>query len=73
MDANRKNGSCKKFIKAATGSFKLTTPHVCNGIFEPQLVEKHQTTLFDKMEHKIICLFALLLECKPAILPSLVK
>ncbi|MEC5343179.1 transposase [Brenneria populi] len=59
VDANRKNGSDKKTIKATTGSFGLATPRDRNGTFEPQLVKKHQTTLSDEIEHKIIRLFAL--------------
>ncbi|GAB0922396.1 hypothetical protein KU15F66_38870 [Escherichia coli] len=36
------------------------TPRDRNGSFEPQLVKKHQTTLSDEIEQKIICrLFAL--------------
>ncbi len=57
--ANRKNGSGKKTIKAATGNFELATPRDRNGTFEPQLVKRHQTTLSDEIEHKIIRLFAL--------------
>ncbi|WP_369067903.1 transposase, partial [Escherichia coli] len=56
---NRKNGSGKKTIKAPTGSFELATPRDRNGYFEPQLVKKHQTTLSDELERKIIRLFAL--------------
>lgn len=37
VEANRKNGSGKKTIKAPTGSFELTTPRDRNGTFEPQL------------------------------------
>jgi putative transposase len=59
VEANRKNGSGKKTIKAPTGSFELTTPRDRNGTFEPQLVKKHQTTLSDEIEHKIIRLYAL--------------
>ncbi|EEZ5223949.1 IS256 family transposase [Escherichia coli] len=59
VEANRKNGSGKKTIKAPTGSFELTTPLDRNGTFEPQLVKKHQTTLSDEIERKIIRLFAL--------------
>ena len=59
MEANRKNGSGKKTIKTPTGSFELTTPRDRNGTFEPQLVKKHQTTLSDEIERKIIRLFAL--------------
>ncbi|WP_410965836.1 transposase, partial [Salmonella sp. SAL4438] len=39
--------------------FELTTPRDRNGTFEPQLVKKHQTTLSDEIERKIIRLFAL--------------
>lgn len=59
VTANRKNGSGKKTIKALTGSFELTTPRDRNGTFEPQLVKKHQATLSDEIESKIIRLFAL--------------
>ncbi|WP_262140938.1 IS256 family transposase, partial [Serratia ficaria] len=58
-EANRKNGSGKKTVKATTGSFELATPRDRNGTFEPQLVKKHQTTLSDEIEQKIIRLFAL--------------
>ncbi|WP_438394360.1 transposase, partial [Escherichia coli] len=59
VEANRKNGSGKKTIKAPTGSFELATPRDRNGTFEPQLVKKHQTTLSDEIARKIIRLFAL--------------
>ncbi|AIN17308.1 transposase, Mutator family protein [Yersinia rochesterensis] len=59
MEANRKNGSSKKTIKAATGNFELATPRDRNGSFEPLLVKKHQTTLSYEIERKIIRLFAL--------------
>ncbi|CAI1191237.1 IS256 family transposase [Serratia ficaria] len=59
VEANRKNGSGKKTVKATTGSFELATPRDRNGTFEPQLVKKHQTTLSDEIEQKIIRLFAL--------------
>lgn len=58
-EANRRNGSTKKTIKAPTGSFELTTPRDRNGSFEPQLVKKHQTSLSNEIEQKIIRLFAL--------------
>ncbi|EBR4368662.1 IS256 family transposase, partial [Salmonella enterica] len=38
--------------------FELATPRDRNGTFEPQLVKKHQTTLSDEIERKIIRLFA---------------
>lgn len=46
-------------MKAPTGSFELTTLRDRNGTFEPQLVKKHQTTLSDEIECKIIRQFAL--------------
>lgn len=58
-EANRRNGSTKKTIKAPTGNFELGTPRDRNGSFEPQLVKKHQTTLSNEIEQKIIRLFAL--------------
>ncbi len=59
VEANRKNGSGKKTIKAPTGTFELATLRDRNGTFEPQLVKKYQTTLSDEIEYKIIRLFAL--------------
>ncbi|MGN1518281.1 transposase, partial [Yersinia enterocolitica] len=43
--------------QALTGRFELTTPRDRNGTFEPQLVKKHQTTLSDEIERKIIRMF----------------
>lgn len=59
ISANRKNGTTSKTVKAASGNFELATPRDRNGSFEPQLVKKHQTSLSDEIEHKIIRLFAL--------------
>lgn len=56
---NRKNGSSKKTIKTASGSFELATPRDRNGDFEPQLVKKHQTHLTDEVERKILSMFGL--------------
>lgn len=59
LEANRRNGTTKKTIKAPSGNFELATPRDRNGTFEPQLVKKHQTTLSDEIEQKIIRMFAL--------------
>ncbi len=56
VEANSKNGFGKKTIKATTGSFELATPRDRNSTFDPQ--QKHQTTLSDEIEQKIIRLFA---------------
>ncbi|WP_154388931.1 IS256 family transposase, partial [Yersinia enterocolitica] len=49
----------KQLTEAALARFELTTPRDRNGTFEPQLVKKHQTTLSDEIERKIIRMFAL--------------
>ena len=57
--ANRRNGKNKKTIKALNGSFELNTPRDRAGTFSPQLVKKHQTTLNDELEEKILALYGL--------------
>uniref|UniRef100_UPI000485D4AB transposase n=5 Tax=Oceanospirillum maris TaxID=64977 RepID=UPI000485D4AB len=44
---NRKNGTSRKTVKTASGSFELDTPRDRNGSFEPQTVKKYQTRLTD--------------------------
>jgi transposase-like protein len=57
---NRKNGFNKKTIKSTSdGTFELETPRDRNGTFEPQIVKKHQTTISDEIEEKIISMYGL--------------
>jgi len=57
---NRKNGVNKKTIKGTSdGTFELETPRDRNGTFEPQIVKKHQTTISDEIEEKIISMYGL--------------
>jgi len=57
---NRKNGVNKKTIKGLSdGSFELETPRDRNGTFEPQIVKKHQTTLSNEIEEKILSMYGL--------------
>ena len=57
---NRKNGINKKTIKGTSdGTFELETPRDRNGTFEPQIVKKHQTTISDEIEEKIISMYGL--------------
>jgi putative transposase len=56
---NRRNGKSKKTIKSLNGNFELKTPRDRAGSFSPQLVKKHQTTLNDEIEQKIIALYGL--------------
>ena len=57
---NRRNGVNKKTIKGTSdGSFELETPRDRNGSFEPQIVKKHQTTISDEIEEKILSMYGL--------------
>ena len=58
--SNRRNGFNKKTIKGTSdGTFELETPRDRNGTFEPQIVKKHQTTISDEIEEKIISMYGL--------------
>ena len=55
---NRRNGYNKKTIKGSS-SFELETPSDREGSYEPQLVKKHQTTISNEIEEKILSMYAL--------------
>lgn len=59
ISANRRNGKSRKTIKSLNGNFELQTPRDRAGSFSPQLVKKHQTTLNDEIEQKIIAMYGL--------------
>ena len=59
ISANRRNGKSKKTIKSLNGNFDLNTPRDRAGTFAPQLVKKHQTSINDELEQKIIALYGL--------------
>lgn len=59
ISANRKNGKSRKTIKSLSGAFELDAPRDRAGTFSPKLIKKHQTTLNDEIEQKIIALFGL--------------
>lgn len=59
VTGNRKNGKSKKTIKSLSGSFELNTPRDRDGRFSPQMVKKHQTTISDELEQKILALYGL--------------
>ncbi len=57
---NRRNGANRKTIKGTSdGTFELETPRDRNGTFEPQIVKKHQTTISNEIEEKIISMYGL--------------
>ncbi|MCT7591336.1 transposase [Aliarcobacter butzleri] len=58
--ANRRNSFNSKTIKGTSdGSFLLETPRDRNGTFEPQIVKKHQTTISNQIEEKILSMYGL--------------
>ena len=56
---NRRNGKSKKRVKSTSGEFELETPRDRAGTFEPKLVKKHQRTVSDEIEAKILSMFGL--------------
>ena len=56
---NRKNGKSSKRMKSSVGEFDLEVPRDRNGTFEPQIVKKHQRSMSDQIEQKILSLYAL--------------
>lgn len=57
ITSNRRNGKSRKTIKSLNGNFELNTPRDRDGTFSPQLVKKHQTSLNDEIEQKIIAMY----------------
>lgn len=55
---NRRNGRSKKTIRSTQGNFELNVPRDRAGTFEPQFVKKHQTSIGDEIESKILALYA---------------
>ena len=54
ISSNRRNGKSKKTVKRTSGAFELETPQDRAGSFEPQLVKKHQRTVSEENEAKIL-------------------
>ena len=56
---NRKNGKTRKTVKSTAGPFELETPRDRAGNFQPQLIKKHQTSVNDEIEAKILSMYGL--------------
>lgn len=56
---NRKNCKTRKTVKSTAGPFELDTPRDRAGTFEPQLIKKHQTSVSDEIEAKILSMYGL--------------
>lgn len=54
---NRKNGKSRKTVKTSSGTINLDTPRDRAGTFEPQLVKKHQSSVSDEIETKILSMY----------------
>ena len=59
VTGNRRNGKSRKKVKSTSGQFELETPRDRAGTFEPKLVKKHQRTVSDEIETKILSMFGL--------------
>lgn len=55
---NSRNGYSKKTMHTSLGDMNLDIPRDRKGDFEPQLISKHQNTLTQDMEGKIISMYA---------------
>jgi len=54
---NRRNGKSSKTLKTSDGPIDLNTPRDRAGTFEPQIVKKHQTSVSDEIETKILSMY----------------
>jgi len=54
---NRKNGKSKKTIKTSEGNIELDTPRDRASRFEPQIIKKHQTSVTEEIEKKILLMY----------------
>ena len=59
INKNRKNGKSTKIMKSSVGEFELEIPRDRNGSYESQIVKKHQTTISDEIEEKILSMYGL--------------
>jgi len=55
---NRKNGRGKKQVKTSLGSLEINPPRDRSGSFEPQLIQKRQTTLGTGLDKQILTLYS---------------
>ncbi len=54
---NRKNGKSRKTLKTSEGRIDLNTPRDRAGTFEPQIIKKHQTSISDGIETRILSMY----------------
>lgn len=54
---NRRNGLSSKMLKTSAGRIDLETPRDRAGTFEPQIIKKHQSSVSDEIEAKILSMY----------------
>ena len=55
---NSRNGYSKKTMHSSYGDMDINIPRDRNGEFEPKIIQKHQNTITQDMEEKIISMYA---------------
>ena len=55
---NSRNGTTPKKLKSSFGEIEIDTPRDRKSEFEPELVKKHQTSISQDIEEKIISMYA---------------
>lgn len=56
--ANSRNGHSSKRLRTSLGELEISVPRDRQGEFDPQLVKKHQTSLTQDIEEKILSMYA---------------
>ena len=55
---NSRNGHSKKTLRTSMGKVDIDVPRDRNGVFEPKILPKNQTSISQDMENKIISMYA---------------
>lgn len=55
---NSRNGHSSKTLKTGFGEVEVSVPQDRKGEFEPQLLKKHQTSISQDIEEKILSMYA---------------
>ena len=56
--SNSRNGYSSKKLKSSAGEIEVNIPRDRNGEYEPQIIKKHQNTIGQDLEAKIISMYA---------------
>src|SRR3569832_405378 len=56
-DRNRRNGHTSKSLKSSLGNVDISAPRDRNSTFEPQTIPKHQRSVSEDIDKKILSLY----------------